>query len=174
MLNKPKGFLTATVDSNDRTVIDLLDKSHSRLGLFPVGRLDKDVAGLLLLTNDGGLAHKIASPASSIDKMYHAKTGTDVTKADIEAFAEGLVLNDGTKCLPARLRPIPGGAYITLREGKYHQVKRMMAAIGKPVRDLVRVSIGGLVLGEDLSPGEYREIGSEELCLIFNDPETKK
>lgn len=173
MMNKPKGVLSATIDRSVETVLDILKPEHSRLGLFPVGRLDKDVTGLLLLTNDGGFAHKVMSPAGGIGKTYLALTDIAVTAADVCAFSGGIMLSDGTKSLPASLRPVQGGAYITLREGKFHQVKRMMEAIGKPVIDLSRVSVGGLVLDEGLRPGEYYELSNEEVSLIFNNPETK-
>lgn len=173
MINKPIGVLSATVDKHDKTVLDLLRPEHSGLGLFPAGRLDKDVSGLLLLTNDGGFAHRVTSPSVGVNKMYRAETENEVTDADVKAFSEGLTLSDGTRCLPASLLPAHSGAFITLREGKFHQVKRMMETIGKPVRRLTRVSVGGLVLDEGLEPGEYREIGSEELSMIFYNPETK-
>jgi len=173
MLNKPRGYLSATTDKRERTVLDLLDIEHLRLGLFPAGRLDKDAEGLLLLTNDGALAHKIMSPGSKIGKRYFAEYHGDITSEDIIAFSEGMVLADGSKCLPAVIEPVSGGAIVTLFEGKYHQVKRMMAAIGKPVKRLIRISIGGLELDSNLAPGQYREL-EEEVFHIFNDLETKK
>ena len=170
MMNKPEGYVSSTADRREKTVIDLLDGKYEKLGLFPAGRLDKDASGLLLLTNDGELAHKITSPSSKIGKRYFVRTDGQVSADEIKAFSEGLVLGDGTKCLPAVLEPAEGGAFVTICEGKYHQAKRMMAALGKPVTSLKRVSIGGLVLDDGLAPGEYREITDEtaHLCLISN------
>lgn len=161
MMNKPCGVISSTADRHERTVMELLDAKYSKMGLFPVGRLDKDAEGFLLLTNDGALAHKIASPSSRIGKRYFAEIDGAVTVDDIKAFNDGFVLGDGTECLPAILENTDGGVFITLYEGKYHQVKRMMAALGKPVKYLKRVSIGGLQLDESLNPGEYCEIGDE-------------
>ena len=170
MMNKPAGYVSSTADRREKTVIDLLDGQYAKLGLFPAGRLDKDASGLLLLTNDGELAHKITSPSNKIGKRYFVQIDGLVTAEEIKAFSEGLTLGDGTKCLPAILEPAAGGAYVTINEGKYHQVKRMMAALGKPVASLKRVSIGGLELDDALAPGEYREITDEIalLCLISN------
>ena len=168
MLNKPLGYVSSTADNREKTVMELLDAKYSKLGLFPAGRLDKDAEGLLLLTNDGELAHKITSPAKKVDKSYFVEIDGTVTETDIERFTLGITLGDGTKCLPATLRPVAGGAIVTLHEGKYQQVKRMMAAIGKKVKSLKRVSIGGLRLDESLKPGEYREL-SEEIDSIFGD-----
>jgi len=172
MLNKPAGYISATTDRYDKTVMELLDGKYQKAGLFPVGRLDKDARGLLLLTNDGDFAHRVASPAGKIQKRYLAQTNGSITEADIEAFASGLVLGDGTKCKPAVLEPAPGGAYVSLWEGKYHQVKRMMVAIGKPVISLTRISIGRLDLDESLKPGECREL-YDEAFFVFNEIETK-
>ena len=175
MMNKPAGYVSSTADRREKTVIDLLDGKYAKLGLFPAGRLDKDASGLLLLTNDGRLAHKITSPASKIGKRYFVQTEGAVTDGDIKAFSDGLTLGDGTKCLPAILEPAAGGALVTVFEGKYHQVKRMMAAIGKPAESLKRVSIGGLELDDALAPGQYREITAETAhsCLISNNIEQK-
>ena len=166
MLNKPHGYVSSTNDQKDKTVLALLDDKYLKLGLFPVGRLDKDAEGLLLLTNDGGLSHRITSPAKNVSKRYYVKYDGCINDNDIEAFAQGITLGDGTKCLPALLEPAPDGAYITLTEGKYHQVKRMMAALGKPVQYLKRIAIGGLMLDENLMPGDYREL-IDEISLIF-------
>jgi len=165
MMNKPQGFVSATGDRHERTVMELLDERFLKLGLFPAGRLDKDTEGFLLLTNDGGFAHKITSPNSKVKKRYFVKIDGIVSDADISSFACGITLADGTKCLPAVLEPTPGGAFVTLLEGKYHQVKRMMASIGKPVIFLKRVAIGNLELDETLAPGQYRDI-SEHLHLL--------
>ena len=171
MLNKPKGYVTATEDKFEKTVMELLDEKYARLGLFPVGRLDKDAEGLLLLTNDGKFSHRVISPAGKIRKRYFVEFDGDISLADIESFERGLILADGTKCLPAVLEPAPGGAFVSLYEGKYHQVKRMMAAIKKPVKKLARVSIGGLSLDENLKPGEFREL-CEEAFLVFEEINT--
>ena len=166
MLNKPKGYVSSTGDRRERTVMELLDARYSKLGLFPIGRLDKDAEGLLLLTNDGELAHRITSPGKGVAKRYHVGTEGAVTASDVALFARGVELSDGTICKPALLEPAPGGAAVTISEGKYHQVKRMMAAIGKQVKTLKRVAIGGLWLDESLGLGEYREI-SDEIHAVF-------
>jgi len=174
MMNKPRGYVSSTADRRERTVLELLDDRYSGLGLFPAGRLDKDAEGLLLLTNDGGLAHEITSPAGKVSKRYYIEFEGGITDGDAEAFSRGLVLGDGTKCLPAELAPAPGGAYVTLREGKYHQVKRMMAALGKRVTYIKRLSIGGLALDEGLQPGEYCEISDEiQLAAIISNKKVK-
>ena len=167
MLNKPRGYISSTKDSREKTVMELLDAKYSKLGLFPAGRLDKDAEGLLLLTNDGEFAHKITSPANKVHKRYFVQIDGLVTDEDIGIFARGIILGDGTKCRPAILEPAAEGAYVTLFEGKYHQVKRMMAAIGKHVISLKRVSIGGLTLDEMLKTGEFREI-TDDIDLIFS------
>ena len=161
MLNKPRGYVSATENSLERTVMELLDASFSRLRLFPAGRLDKDAEGLLLLTNDGGFAHRITSPRGKVEKRYFVQFDGAVADGDVRRFAEGITLGSGEKCLPATLELTQEGAYISLYEGKYHQVKRMMAAIGKHVIYLKRVAIGGLRLDESLKPGEYRELYDE-------------
>jgi len=172
MLNKPRGCISSTNDTREKTVMELMDKKYSKLGLFPAGRLDKDAEGLLLLTNDGEFAHKVTSPANKIHKRYYVEIDGAIAINDIERFANGVILHDGTKCLPAILEPAPGGAFVTLSEGKYHQVKRMIAAIGRKVISLKRVSIGGLELCEGLKPGEYCEL-SDEINLVFDDKSAK-
>ena len=140
-----------------------------KMGLFPVGRLDKDTTGLLLLTNDGDFAHRVISPKSGIVKVYHARTEAPVDEADVAAFEAGLTLGDGTKCLPAGLKPLPDGScLVEVMEGKYHQVKRMLASRGKPVTELKRLSIGGLKLDESLLPGDFRALEQNELCSVMN------
>jgi len=171
MLNKPAGYVSATYDKRDKTVMELLDDKYSKYGLFPVGRLDKDVDGLLILTNDGSYAHRVTSPSTGIYKRYFAQIDGSITGADIKSFADGLVLGDGTKCKAAVLETAPGGVHVQLCEGKHHQVKRMMAAIGKPVVRLTRISIGGLDLDRSLTPGNYREL-FDEAFLVFNEKET--
>ena len=164
MMNKPDGLLSATTDKRQKTVIDLLPEYLRRRGLFPVGRLDKDTVGLLLLTDDGPLGHELLSPKKHVDKIYHARVEGNVDAADVEALAKGLVLEDGLNCLPAGLEPLGDGSecLVTLREGKYHQVKRMLAARGKPVTALKRLSMGPLDLDEGLLPGEWRFLTQEE------------
>ena len=168
MMDKPAGLLSVTEDKHQQTVFRLLPPEMQRMGLFPVGRLDKDTSGLLLLTNDGELAHKIISPKSGIPKRYLAEVEGEPDAEDILAFREGLVLGDGTQCLPAELEPLGGGkCLVTVMEGKYHQVKRMLAARGKPVRALRRLAVGGLELDESLGPGGFRELTEEDLCKVL-------
>ena len=134
MLNKPTGFVTATEDARQKTVMELLPKQWAHLDLKPVGRLDKDTEGLLLFTNDGGLLHRLISPKQAVPKVYYARHAGQAGTADVTAFAEGLTLGDGTVCLPAVLQPLgPGESLITVCEGKYHQVRRMMASRGMSV-----------------------------------------
>ena len=167
MLNKPAGILSATDDKKQKTVIDLFPAELKKKNLFPVGRLDKDTTGLLLITNDGDFAHRVISPRSEIVKTYHAVTETPVNDADIEAFRQGIVLADGTKCLPAGLEKLPDGScLVRVMEGKYHQVKRMLASRGKPVTALMRLSIGGLELDKGLLPGQFRQLSEKELCSV--------
>ncbi len=168
VMNKPKGVLSASSDKRARTVIDLVPERYSRYELFPVGRLDKDTTGLLLITNDGDFAHRVISPKSNIDKLYEAVLDGDITEEHINAFKEGITLADGTACLPARL--IKTGecrARITIREGKYHQIKRMFGVVGLGVNELKRLSIGKFLLPEDIAEGCCREIFEDEICLIF-------
>ncbi len=167
MLNKPAGILSATDDKKQKTVIDLFPTELKKKNLFPVGRLDKDTTGLLIITNDGDFAHRVISPKSEIVKTYHAMTEGAVDDADIEAFRQGVVLGDGTKCLPAELEKLPDGScLVRVMEGKYHQVKRMLASRGKPVTALKRLSIGGLELDNSLLPGEFRQLTENELCSV--------
>ena len=163
MLHKPAGVLTATEDRKQPTVLDLLPPELRRIGLAPVGRLDKDTEGLLLLTNDGELAHRLLSPKYHVDKRYLARVDGELSAADTEAFARGMTLGDGLECLPAELELLPGRVCIvTLREGKFHQVKRMLAARGKPVTYLKRLSMGPLRLDPELAPGAFRMLTAEE------------
>ena len=169
IMNKPSGVLTASEDRKQKTVMDLLPPELKNLGLFPTGRLDKDTTGLLILTNDGDFAHRVISPKYEIRKRYIARTDGTVDERDIRAFAEGLTLRDGLKCLPAGLEKLGDGTCaVTVMEGKYHQVKRMLASVGKPVLELKRVSIGELLLPEDLKAGNIREITQKEIDLIFS------
>lgn len=170
MMDKPAGVLSVTEDRKQKTVLDLLPPELKRLDLFPVGRLDKDTSGLLILTNDGDFAHRVISPKSGVEKHYRAEVEGVPDEEDVNAFAEGLTLGDGTKCLPARLE-ITGAniCYVTVMEGKYHQVKRMLASRGKPVVSLRRLSIGALELDEALGPGGFRELEKNDLCKVLRD-----
>lgn len=173
IMNKPAGVVTATEDAQQKTVLDLLPEELKGLGLFPVGRLDKDTTGLLLLTNDGDFAHRVISPKSCVEKRYYARVEGKPDETDVLAFAEGLCLRDGTRCLPARLEVLgEGECMVTLAEGKYHQVKRMLASRGKPVVSLRRLSIGNLVLDPNLGAGEIRELAIEDLCTVLRDGES--
>lgn len=166
MLNKPAGFVTSTEDPRDRTVMELLPKAYANQDLKPVGRLDKATEGLLLFTNDGGLLHRLISPKKEIPKTYYAKHEGTAGEEDIAAFAAGLILRDGTVCLPAKLQPLcPGESLITVCEGKYHQVRRMMASRGLTVRYLERRSEGGLGLGT-LERGKTRELTEQEIQFL--------
>ncbi len=163
MLNKPAGYITATEDKRDKTVMELLPEEWRRMGLNPVGRLDKATEGLLLFTNDGDLLHRLISPKKEVPKVYYARHEGAATQEDIDAFAEGLTLRDGTVCLSAKLEPLGSGeSRITVCEGKYHQVRRMMAARGMTVEYLERQQEGSLVLG-DLPRGECRLLTAQEI-----------
>ena len=169
MLHKPAGLLSATEDSRQPTVLELLPPELRRRGLFPVGRLDKDTTGLLLLTDNGDLAHRLLSPKKHVDKVYLARVEGRVDAGDVDALAAGMVLADGLCCLPAGLEPLGDGSEcrVTLREGKYHQVKRMLAARGKPVVSLHRLQMGPLALDEDLKPGEWRYLSNLERAELL-------
>ncbi len=168
MMNKPAGVVSATEDARERTVLDLLDEPLRRRGLFPVGRLDKDTTGLLLLTDDGDLAHALTSPRRHAEKVYQVTVSGALTEADQTALAAGLTLGDGLVCLPAELKLTdrPDVGLLTLREGKYHQVKRMMACLGKPVTALKRIAMGGVALDETLKPGQWRALTAEETSIL--------
>ena len=168
MLHKPPGVLSATEDARQETVLDLLSPELRRQNLFPVGRLDKDSEGLLLLTNDGELAHRLLSPKRHVDKVYHVWLDRPLTEEDAAAFARGITLADGTACLPAGLALLGDGseALVTLHEGKFHQIKRMCGSRGAAVCRLKRLSMGALVLDEALAPGEYRLLTGEEVAKI--------
>lgn len=168
MMDKPAGVLTAARDKKQETVLDILPIELRRMGVFPVGRLDKDTTGLLLITDDGDFAHKVISPKSGVEKVYYATVDGEPNDSDVRAFHRGVTLRDGTKCLPAGLEPLGNGAcLVTVREGKYHQVKRMLAAREKPVINLRRLSIGGLKLDESLGAGGFRELTENELCIVL-------
>lgn len=145
-------------------MLDLLPEHLRRRGLFPVGRLDKDTEGLLLLTDDGPLGHELLSPRKHVDKVYYARVDGKIDQQDVQALAQGMTLGDGLTCLPAGLEPLSDGSecLVTLREGKYHQVKRMLAARGKPVVYLKRLSMGPLKLDESLEKGQWRPLTDQE------------
>ncbi len=166
MLNKPAGFVTATEDPVERTVMELLPQEYRHLDLKPVGRLDKATEGLLLFTNDGDLLHRLISPKKEVPKVYYARHEGTAGEEDIRAFGEGLTLRDGTVCLPAKLEPLaPGESLITVCEGKYHQVRRMMASRSMTVLYLERREEGPLSLG-DLSRGSVRELSEAEIAAL--------
>lgn len=163
MLHKPSGYVTSTEDPRDSTVMELIPKSYRRLGVVPAGRLDKETEGLLLLTNDGALNHKITAPKHGMEKCYYAEHEGEATESDVAAFREGLVLRDGTVCKSAELLPLGlGKSRIIVQEGKYHQVRRMMASRGMTVRYLRREREGTLELGT-LKLGQLRELTEKEI-----------
>ena len=179
MLNKPAGTVSATQDKDAKTVLSLLSaEDRKRRNLFPVGRLDKDTEGLLFLTDDGMLSHKLISPKKHADKLYFAKLAREITEDDIKEFASGMKVDEELTAMPAVLRRLsereteaflPEGGYaaaVTLQEGKFHQVKRMFAATGNEVLYLKRMAMGGVSLDENLVPGEYRPLTGEELKTL--------
>ena len=169
MLHKPAGVLSATEDRAQETVLDLLPKELQSLGLFPVGRLDKDTTGLLILTNDGLFSHWLTGPRHHVAKVYRAAVDRDLEEADAAAFAAGLVLGDGTLCRPAELElTAKREGVVTVVEGKYHQIKRMFAARGKTVTALHRLRIGPLALDPALLPGQWRELTAKERALLLS------
>ncbi len=167
MMNKPQGVISATEDGMHETVIDLIDPEYHLFEPFPVGRLDKDTEGFLLLTNDGGLSHDLLSPKKHVAKTYFARINGNVPEDDIRAFKEGVTLDDGYKTKPGELSILSAGETseieLTITEGKFHQVKRMFQAVGKEVTFLKRLSMGPLELDQTLEPGDYRELKVEEL-----------
>ena len=173
MMNKPKGVISATEDPKHRTVLDLLDVIAQSKEVFPVGRLDIDTHGLLLLTNNGQLAHALLSPKRHVDKTYLAQVKGIMAQEDVEIFAKGIPLKDFT-CQPARLEILSTDAEknqsqirVTIAEGKFHQVKRMVAYCGKEVVDLQRLTMGTLVLDENMQRGEWRRLTKEELEILL-------
>ncbi|MDR7857262.1 pseudouridine synthase [Tissierella sp.] len=172
MMNKPQGLVSSTDDPRTRTVLDLLSEEYLIYKPFPVGRLDKDTEGLLMISNDGKLAHELLSPKKGVDKKYYAKIDGYVEDKFIEAFKSGVILDDGYKTLPADLEIINANIiseiFLTIQEGKFHQVKRMFESIGMKVIFLKRVSMGPLILDESLNLGEYRELTEEEIILLKN------
>lgn len=166
MLNKPAGFVTATEDAREKTVMELLPEQYRHLDLKPIGRLDKQTEGLLLFTNDGDLLHRLISPKKEVPKVYYAQHEGTATEADVQVFSEGVTLGDGTVCLPAVLEPIgPGESMVTVCEGKYHQVRRMLASRGLPVTYLERRREGELTLG-DLPRGQTRRLTDAEVDAL--------
>lgn len=164
LLHKPAGYLTATEDKHASTVLELVPPELRRTGLAPVGRLDKDTTGLLLLTDDGELNHALCSPRHHVDKVYLARVEGNCTQADVAAFAAGLTLGDGTRCRSAGLEPLgPGLCRVTVAEGKFHQVKRMLSARGMPVLALKRLSMGPLSLEDSLKEGQIRPLTETEV-----------
>lgn len=170
IMNKPKGVISATEDHVETCVTDLLDEFYQPFSLFPVGRLDKDTVGLLLLTNDGELAHRLLSPQKHVEKTYEAHIDGYVTGADVDAFKQGVELDDGYVTKPAELIIAEAGdisyVRVVITEGKFHQIKRMFASRGHKVVELERVQMGSLVLDEELARGEYRELTEQELSLL--------
>ena len=168
MLNKPAGVVSSTDQPGERTVLDLLGEEYRHMGLFPAGRLDKDTEGLLLLTNDGPLAHRLLSPKHHVDKVYYVETDGVLDEADVDAVRAGVTLADGYVCLPGELELLSdNSARVTIHEGKYHQVKRMLAARGKPVVYLKRVRFGPLVLDDNLPKGGWRALTEAERQALF-------
>ena len=168
MLNKPAGFVTATEDPVEKTVMELLPENMKHLDLKPVGRLDKATEGLLLFTNDGDLLHRLISPKKEVSKVYYARHEGTAGQEDVEAFAAGITLRDGTVCLPAKLEPLgPGESFVTVCEGKYHQVRRMLASRNMTVTYLERREEGSLTLG-DLPRGQIRELTEAEIEKLEN------
>ena len=172
MLNKPSGVITATEDRFQKTVLDLLPDDR-RKDLSPVGRLDKDTEGLLLITNDGDLNHRLLSPKHHVDKRYYARIQGQVDSSDVQAFAEGIRLDDDLLCMPAHLEILESGDIseieVVIQEGKFHQIKRMFEAVGKKVIYLKRLSMGSLILDPTLSPGEWRRLTDDEIKALKYD-----
>lgn len=170
VMNKPMGVISASTDKNRETVVDLVPEEFKRHGLFPVGRLDRDTTGLLLITDDGDFAHSLMSPKKEIAKTYLAELDGEVTEDMCKLFAEGIVLADGTKCRKAELKPLDGQiAEIKICEGKYHQIKRMFGVVGLGVNKLKRISIGSFSLPEDLPEGGFAELTQVQIDALFMD-----
>ncbi|MFM1536472.1 16S rRNA pseudouridine(516) synthase, partial [Helcococcus ovis] len=169
MMNKPQGYISATKDYND-TVLDLLDEKFQNKDIFPVGRLDKDTEGLLILTNDGKLAHELLSPKKKVDKKYYAKVDNILSEEDIDKFKDGIYLEkEQYLTMPAKLEIISNyECYVYIKEGKYHQVKRMLKSCGKEVLYLKRISMGNINLDETLDLGQYRELTEKEIEILKN------
>jgi 16S rRNA pseudouridine516 synthase len=171
LMNKPQGVVSATFDNYDETVIDILEPEYQAFKPFPVGRLDKDTEGLLLITNDGELNHRMISPKNHVDKVYYAEIDKYLDERDVNRFKKGIQLKDGYKCLPGKLHIIESNedgakVEVTIQEGKFHQVKRMFNALGKNVVYLKRIKFGPMELDKDLNLGEYRELSKNEIESI--------
>lgn len=170
LMNKPNGYISATEDKTEKTVIDLLPKEFQGQNLSPVGRLDKDTTGLLLLTNDGNMLHDLTSPKKHVPKYYKASLAEKFTPEAAELIANGIILKDGTKCLPAKAAAVNDDAseiIICINEGKYHQVKRMLAATGNRVLDLSRIAIGEFIIPQDMPSGSVLIMTDKDLCKVF-------
>ncbi len=167
IMNKPEGILSAATDKRVKTVVDILPNELKREGLFPVGRLDKNTTGLLLITNDGDFGHRVTSPKTHIEKCYYAELDGQIREEFTQIFANGITLADGEVCMPARLEIADRTkAYVTVKEGKYHQIKRMFGVVGLGVNKLHRVRIGSLTLPDDLESGQSRELTEDEIQKI--------
>ena len=168
MMNKPQGYVSSTDDPKSMTVLDLIPPEYRHLHLFPAGRLDKDAVGLLILTDDGDYCHNVISPKKNVVKRYFVRVDGTLTEKDKARFAEGIVLGDGTELLPARLEILSKNeGYVFIREGKYHQVKRMLASLGCPVTYLKRMNIGSLALDETLPEGKIKKLSPDEAASVF-------
>ena len=168
LMNKPEGILSASTDKRVKTVIDIIPEHLKRAGLFPVGRLDKNTTGMLIITDDGDFGHKVTSPKSLIEKRYLVKLDGEVKEEYIAVFEKGITLADGEECMPAKLEILSeNNAVVTIREGKYHQIKRMFGTVGLGVNALKRLSIGKLTLPKGLPEGEVIELNNDEICKIF-------
>ena len=170
MLNKPEGYVSATEDGRDKTVLDLLPKGALRPGLFPCGRLDKNTLGLMLITDDGDLAHRLLAPKSHVSKTYRFRSKFPISRADADRFEAGVTLEDGYVTLPAKIEldDDASGGYITLTEGKYHQIKRMLEALDNKITYLERITFGTLILDKELDRGEWRYLTEEEIAVLEN------
>ena len=167
MLNKPAGVISATKDKLSDTVIEIL-KGENTKDLFPVGRLDKDSEGLLIISNDGKFAHNVLSPAKHVDKTYYVRLDKKPNEEEISRIENGIDIGDDKPCLPAKVKVLSDDeAYITISEGRFHQVKRMFSAVGINVTYLKRISMGALKLDENLAPGEYKKLSKEEINEVF-------
>ena len=170
MLNKPEGVVSATKDPTEKTVVDLVPAELKKKNLFPAGRLDRNTTGFVLITDNGDFAHKILSPKNHIEKTYEARLAERIGEESLKKVAEGITLGDGTECLPAKVKVLEDGENplieIKICEGKYHQIKRMFAAVGNAVIELKRVKMGQLPLDENLAPGECKILSKEEVELI--------
>lgn len=167
MFHKPAGCVSATKDNYDKTVLDFFKDSDKKKELFPVGRLDKDTEGLLLVTNDGELSHNLLSPKKHVDKTYYVELDREITLEDVNKLENGIDIGEKNVTLPARLEKISEKSYrITIREGKFHQIKRMFHAVGSEVVYLKRLSMGSLILDENLKPGQYRPLTKEEILNL--------